>query len=200
MGDLNSVHGVPVAGSLYRTLSGSTIFDGNRVVRVHFDAGSGEILAFEDGSTETHQTVERHRREGQRVEEAVISIDSLTTGRIAKVTLLGEVRDGIREALEHLVGLRVLPPQVVSGSTGFEGDPNLRHYQVHLSPDIDSPPEQWYRVAGLVPNALGQSWSLLTLEPNTPESGLEGIQLWVPDRDVMEVRPGDPVTLHPDSR
>jgi len=199
LGEIPTVHGLPVAGSLYRTLAGSTIYDGNRSVRLYFDGSSGEILGFEDGTAETQRLLRIHRDQGRRVEEALLAIDAQSTGRIATVTVLGEVRDSIRESLVELNGLRVLPPQVVHGATGFQGDPSLQMYRVNLVPDFDAPVEQWYRVAGLVRSAR-PNWSLLTLEPNTPELGNDGVQLWIPNLEVLELSPGDPVTAHVESQ
>ncbi len=199
MGEIPSVHGLPIAGGLYRTLSGSTIYDGNRSVRVYFDGSSGEILGFEDGSAETQRLMRIHHDQGRRVEEALMSIDAQGTGRIASVTVLGQVRDSIREALVELIGLRVLPPQVIRGATGFQGDPGLQMVQVHLVPDFHAPAEQWFRVAGLARNAR-PGWSLLTLEANSSESSSPGLQLWLPNLDVLELAVGDPVTAQVESQ
>ncbi|MCC6272711.1 MAG: FHA domain-containing protein [Deltaproteobacteria bacterium] len=202
MGEIREVHGLPVAGSLYSALSSSTVYDrGERVVRnvrVLLEAGNGQIVAFDDGSPNVRRLVQQHRDQGRRIEEAMISVDARASGRITSVAVLGEVRDSVAQALEGLRGLRVLPPQVVYGFTGFAGEPEARAYRVDLVPDVDAPPEQWYRVAGLVRN-LREGYSLLTLEANTPELGLPGLQLWVPNMEVLDLAVGDPVTALPES-
>lgn len=200
MGDISEVQGVPVAGSLYSALSNSTVYDSNtRSVRVHFDAGSGHIVAFDDGSPRIRQTLQRHRDQGRRLEEAMLPIDAQGSGRIGRVVVLGEVRDSIRIALEGLQGLRVLPPQTVLGATGFAGEADTRMIRVNLVPDVDAAPEHWYRVAGLVRN-VQEGWSLLTLEANSPELGLPGMQVWVPSMEILDLAIGDPVTAETDSQ
>jgi hypothetical protein len=195
MGEVVSTHGIPVAGSLYRTLSGGTIYDGGqRNVRVYFDADSGMIVAFQDGSDATQAAVRQHRDQGRPIAEALFSIDSAVSGRISNVTILGRVRDSVQVGLSELVGLRVLPPQVLTGFTGFAGESEARALQIHLVPDIDAPLDQWYQIAGLAPEVY-PGWSLLTLEPNTPSEGQRGLQLWVPSGEVQDLAPGDPVTL-----
>ncbi len=202
MGEIREVHGLPVAGSLYSALSSSTVYDrGERVVRnvrILFEAGNGQIVAFDDGSPNVRRLVQQHRDQGRRIEEAMISVDARASGRITAVAVLGEARDSVVQALEGLRGLRVLPPQVVYGFTGFAGEPEARAFRVDLVPDVDAPPEQWYRVAGLVRN-LREGYSLLTLEPNTPELGLPGLQLWVSNMEVLDLAVGDPVTALPES-
>ena len=202
MGDIREVHGLPVSGSLYSALSSSTVYDqGDRVVRnvrVLFEAGNGQIVAFDDGSPNARRLVQQHRDQGRRIEEAMLSVDARASGRITSVAVLGEVRDSVAQSLEGLRGLRVLPPQVVQGATGFAGDPETRMYRVDMVPDVDAPPEQWYRVAGLVRN-VQEGWSLLTLEANTPELGIPGLQLWVPNMEVLDLAVGDPVTALPES-
>ncbi len=203
MGDIREVQGLPVAGSLYSALASGTVYDNKeerlvRNVRVLFEAGNGQIVAFDDGSPAVRNVTQRHRDQGRRIEEAMLSVDARATGRITSVAVLGEARDSVVQALEGLRGLRVLPPQIVYGFTGFAGEAEARAYRVDLVPDVDAAPEQWYRVAGLVRN-LREGYSLLTLEANTPELGMPGLQLWVPNMEVLDLAVGDPVTALPES-
>lgn len=198
MGEIQGVRGRPLAGSFYSALSSGTIYEGRRNVHFFFDTSSGQILGFDDGGPAAEIAMIKFRQDRLNVEEGILSVDPSGSGRIVDVTLLGPARDTVAEALRGLEGLRVLPPQIVHGWSGYEGDPDLQRYRLHLVPEFESPREEWYRVAGLIPQAeTGQS--ILTIEPLSPSPERTGIQVLVPSQDILGVSVDDVLTVHPDS-
>jgi HEAT repeat protein len=196
MGEIRAVRGRRVAGSFYSALSSGTIYEGRRNVHFFFDTSSGQILGFDDGSPISEGAIQRFRQDRLNVEEGILSVDPSGSGRITEVTLLGPARDTVAEALHGLRELRVLPPQVVHGWNGHAGDPDLQGYRLHLVPEFESPREEWYRIAGLIPQ-FEPGQSLLTIEPLSPSPERQGIQVLVPELDILGVSVDDVLTVSP---
>lgn len=194
-GEIREVHGLPVAGSLSAALSGGTLYEGRRSVLVYYDPRGGQILGFEDGRPSTREAMARFEQAGIEVAEGRIRIDPEGDGRIVEVQFHDDSpRDAVAAGLQGLVQLRVLPPQSLVAWNGHAGDPDLRAYQLQLTPAVESPRETWFRVAGLVrPFEAGQS--LLTLEPLHPSPERQGLQLILPEIDVLGIEVEDVLTV-----
>jgi hypothetical protein len=192
MGFVPTVLGEMVGGSFYRALSMGTLYEGLRSVRALFDHETGELVAFRDESAQYLLTVGNLRREGRTLEEVSFLVDVLRSGQIAEVAVLDSgTRASIREGLERLRGLQVLPSSSsekiyhVFGTTDrdYEGG---EVWRMSYPFPASTPSRELRRVVGVAPfmgavDSEGRPrFALVTLEPEVPEEGVTALQLWVP--------------------
>jgi len=110
MGDIEEVRGEAVVGSFYRALEQSSLEQGYRAVRAHYDLESGEIVAFNDGSRAVTRALKALERQGRKLAELSLHVDTIRSGRILDVSGMDpETRESILNPLTWLRGLQVLP-------------------------------------------------------------------------------------------
>ncbi len=219
MGEKDTVLGRPVIGSFYRGLEGGTVYDrlGARTVYAFFNPENGEIVAFQDGSRATRQALRQMRQAGQQLVEVGLHVDAYHSGRILEVMGIPEgTRPSIRQGLDWLVGLQVLPAhesnppprREVSGITDRDPGRATEEWRVLLNPPATTDAHHLRRVLLLTP-VRGTSpegdWVLLTLEGyapgSDPRSGAAApdpgrtLQLWFRPEDLPPLETGEWVAV-----
>lgn len=187
-GRIGLVRGEHVGGDFYQALHMENTLPAFRPVRVSFDPENGQIVAFHDQSEASHNTVEAFRRRNIRLQEAVLWVDMIESGEIAKVQIYGDHKERkTLNALQNLVGLQVMPSSRIWAYENHS-DSSQNFWSISFQWNLcEDPANQLYYL-----NAVSKSiemgdgenktrWRLFTFDPVVQTHGTTSQQLWVPE-------------------